>query len=327
MSSADNQVSSTNVSKYIAIALAVVVVGGGIAWLVSNEQGKQKATETALASVKAELAAQKNKESEVSASVGSKSSKLYADYMKRTLSARSTAVQIRLAAEGIKTMLQASPELNSNGSLSVREALAQSAAYYKAAAAIGSSVDFRDVDADLIAYIRKNQELDLEAKEIYDNYAATGQKPDEYLVALTTRRDRLIDNDEAKLITKFASLYGQTLAPSSQLRTEAEEKLMEETKAFANALTPERVAQAMIGRTFTNLQNERGPKWTLAAAEFVTGSFQTRKSKEGTAVVVMNMQVKNPRTNNTGLLLAIVVYAKPADSSNLEWPIIWALTP
>lgn len=327
MSSTENQTNSPNLSKYIAIALAIVVVAGGVAWFVSSERSKQKDAEAALASAKAELAAQKNKESAASAAIGAKSAKVYADYMKRTSSARTTAAQIRLAAEGIKMKLQAAPELSRTGGLSVRGALAQSAAYYKAAADIGGAVDFRDVDPDVIAYIRKNQELDLAAKEIYDNYAATEQKPDEYLVQLTSRRERLIDNEEAKLIAKFTTVYGLTLAPSSQIRAEAEEKLMEETKAFANALTPERVTQALIGRTFSNLQNERGPKWTLAAAEFVSGTFQARRSEKGVAMVVMQAQVKNPRTNSTGLLMAIVVYAKPADSANLEWPIIWELTP
>ena len=107
MSSENNQASNANVSKYIAVALAVVVVGGGIAWFVSNEQGKQKDAEAALASAKAELAAQKNKESAASAAIGAKSAKVYADYMKRTISARTTAAQIRLAAEGIKMKLQA----------------------------------------------------------------------------------------------------------------------------------------------------------------------------------------------------------------------------
>lgn len=332
---------SSNAFKYATFALLAILVVGGAAWYISAQKGKLSSAEANLAATtaelaaqkaelaaqKAELVAQKDKASAAAASVGKKSAALYADYMQKTIAPRATAAIIRRAAETIQTNMLRQPGSAATATVNIREALLQSASYYGSAVAIGAGADVAGVEPDLVAYIRQHQALDEQAKKLYEDYAYTGRKPDEDLVLLTTRREKLVDINEVKLIAKFKDTYGVELAPSSQLRVEALAKLTESTKAFAAELTPERVAQGLIGRTFTNVQSPQAGKWNLAAAEFVSGSFESKSAKDGMALVVVRAQVKNPRTNSTGMIVGAAMYAKPADDSVVAWPIIWVCAP
>lgn len=353
---------NSNVFKYATIALAAILVIGAGAWYVSSNNKKQAAAEAALVTAKAELEAQRAKElaaaeaakaelaaqkakaeiaiesakSELTAqkqkeaaardAMGKKSAKLYADYMRKATSARLTAVSIRKGAEELKTMLRKDPEMAKLGTFDVRQAITQSAKYFEQLTKYRETLDLRGIDPDLIAYIDKNSALDSAAKKAYEDYAATGVKPDEDLVRIIASREKLVDNDEAKLITKFKETYGLELATTESIRTEAKASLDAESKTFAEKLTERQVAQALIGRAFTNLTNP-GYKWRLEAAEFVAGTFNAKEGGEGMAVAVLQIEARNPRTNNTGLLLAIVIYAKPAADSTLTWPIVVAWTP
>jgi hypothetical protein len=353
---------NSNIFKYATIAMAAVLVIGAGAWYVSSNNKKQAAAEAALVTAKAELdaqrakeqaaaeaakaelaaqkakaemaiesakselTAQKQKESSAREAMGKKSAKLYEEYMRKSTAARITAVSIRKGAEELKTMLLKDRELAQLGSFDVRQAISQSAKYFEQLTKYRETLDLRGIDPDLIAYIDKNTALDNAAKKAYEDYAATGVKPDEDLVRIISRREKLVDNDEAKLIAKFKETYGVELAATETIRTAAKSSLDAESKAFAAKLDERKVAQALIGRSFTNLTNP-GSKWRLEAAEFVSGTFNAKEGGEGMAAAMIQIEVRNPRTNNTGLLLAIVIYAKPASESALTWPIIVAWTP
>lgn len=333
-----------NVFKYATIGLAAILVIGTGTWYVSSNNKKQAAAEAALATAKAELEAQKAKadiaiesaKSELSAqkqkeaaareAMGKKSAQLYADYMQKATSARLTAASIRKGAEGLRTMTLKDPQLAQLGAFDVREAIAQSAKYYGQITKHRESLDLRGIDSDLIAYIDKNNALDNAAKKAYEDYAATGEKPDEDLLRIISRREKLVDNDEAKLIAKFKDVYGIELATSETIQPQAKAALDAESKKFAANLTEKQVAQSLIGRSFTNLTNPRS-KWKLEPTEFVSGTFSGKEGGEGMAVAVLQIEARNPRTNNTGLLLGIVIYAKPASDNALTWPIVVAWTP
>lgn len=353
---------NSNAFKYATIALAAILVIGAGAWYVSSNNKKQAAAEAALVSAKAELdaqrakeqaaaeaakaelaaqkakaemaiesakselTAQKQKESAAREAMGKKSAKLYADYMQKSTSARLTAVSIRKGAEALKTMILKDKEMAKLGAFDVRQAIRQSAKYFEQLAKYRETLDLRGIDPDLIAYIDKNSALDSAAKKAYEDYAATGEKPDEDLIRIVSRREKLVDNDEAKLIAKFKETYGLEIAATEAIRAEAKTNLDAASKAFADKLTERQVAQALIGRSFTNLTNP-GYKWRLEAAEFVNGTFNEKEGSEGMAAAVLQIEVRNPRTNNTGLLLAIVIYAKPASDSSLTWPAVVVWTP
>jgi hypothetical protein len=353
--STSNESSGSNSSKYVIIALVAIILIGGGAWYVSSNNKKQAAAEAALVAAKAELeaqrlkeqvaaeaakakadmaieaakselAAQKQKESSALEAMGKKSAKLYDEYMRKSTAARITAVSIRKGAEQLKTMLLKNRELAQLGSFDVRQAISQSAKYFEQLTKYRETLDLRGIDPDLIAYIDKNTALDNAAKKAYEDYAATGVKPDEDLSSIISRREKLVEKDESKLIAKFKEAYGVELAATEAIRTEAKASLDAESKAFAAKLDERKVAQALIGRSFTNLTNP-GIKWRLEPAEFVSGTFSAKEGGEGMAAAVMQIEARNPRSNNTGLLLAIVIYAKPASDSALTWPIIVAWTP
>lgn len=353
--STSTQSAGSNASKYVIIALLAVIVIGAGAWYVSSNNKKQEAAAAALAAAKAELEAQRSKEQEAAAAakakadmaieaakselaaqkqkessareaMGKKSAKLYDEYMRKSIAARMTAASIRKGAEKLKTMLLKDRELAQLGSFDVRQAITQSAKYFEQLSKYRETLDLRGIDPDLIAYIDKNTALDNAAKKAYEDYAATGVKSDEDIVRIISRREKLVDNDEAKLIAKFKEAYGLDLANTETIGTESKASLDSESKAFAAKLDERKVAQALIGRTFTNLTNP-GSKWRLEPAEFVSGTFSGKEGGEGMAVAVLQIEARNPRTNNTGLLLAIVIYAKPATDNSLTWPIIVAWTP
>lgn len=316
----ENESKGSNFYKYITIGLAAVILVGGGIWYVGNVSSKQAATEAALSAAKAEIASQKTKDAADLTIKGQKSAKVYEEYMKQSASFRFIASNFRQTAENIETFLVKSPQLRGSANFDIRDVVGLGARYYDNAVTLASSIDFRNLDADLIEYINKNREIDLEAKKVYEDYAATGRKPDEYLVLLTNKRNKLIEKNEQALITKFANQYGITLAPSDEIRKEAQKNLLTESKTFAAGLTPGGVAQQLIGKTFTNSENNQ--KWKLGASQFFAGSFATKTAREGVVSVITTIQVKNPKTNNTGALTALAVYAKPSDDNVLEWPMI-----
>lgn len=317
---------NSNVFKYATIALAAILVIGAGAWYVSSNNKKQAAAEAALVTAKAELDTQKQKEAVALEAMGKKSAKLYADYMQKSTSSRLTAVSIRKGAENIKTLFLKKKEMAELGEFDVRQAIIQSAKYFEQLTKYRQTLDLRGIDPDLIAYIDKNSVLDSEAKTAYEDYAATGEKPDEDLVSIVSRREKLVANDEAKLIAKFKETYGLEIAATETILAKAKTNLYAASKAFADKLTERQVAQALIGREFTNLTNPDS-KWRLEAAQFVDGKFYEKGGSEGMAAAILQIEVRNPRTNNTGLLFAIVIYAKPVSDSSLSWPAVVVWTP
>ena len=324
--SSENESNSSNLYKYITIGLAAVILIGGGIWYVSNVNSKQAATEAALSAAKAEIASQKTKETASLTQRGQKSAKVYDDYMKQSISSRFIGHSFRKIAEGIQTMLEKEPTLRGSTNFDIRNVVGLGARYYDSAATLAANIDFRDLDADLIEYINKNREIDLELKKVYEDYAATGRKPDEDIILLTNKRIKLVEKNEQALIAKFSSQYGITLASSEEIRKDAQKNLTNESKVFAQTLTPGNVAQQLIGKSFTNIQDTR-KKWRLEASQFFDGSFNIKKASEGTVAVITTIQVKNPQNNSTGALIAIAVYAKPADENVLEWPMILSVCP
>jgi len=323
--SSSNESNNSNLFKYITIALvAVILIGGGI-WYVTSMNSKQAAAEAALSAAKAEIASQKTKQVADLTKKGQKSAKVYEDYMKQSASYRFIGYGFRKIAEGIQTMLVKEPTLRGSANFDIRNVVGLGARYYDSAASLASDIDFRDLDSDLIEYITKNREIDLEVKKAYEDYAATGRKPDEDLVLLSNKRTKLIEKKEQALINKFNTEYGITLTSSDEVVKEAQKNLTTEAKVFAQTLTPRLVAQQMIGKQFTNIQNNK--KWTLGASEFFDGTFNIKKASEGVVAVVTTIQVKKPQDNTTGALIVIAVYAKPPDENVLEWPMILSLHP
>jgi hypothetical protein len=321
--SSTNESNSSNLFKYITIALFALILIGGGTWYITNTNSKQAAIEAALSAAKAEIASQKTKQLADLSKKGQKSAKVYEEYMKQSSSSRIIASTFRQIGENIETHLTKNPQLRSSANFDIRNVVGLGARYYDNAATLASNIDFRDLDPDLIEYINKNREIDLEAKKVYEDYAATGRKPDEYLVLLTNKRNKLIEKNEQALIAKFTNDYGVTLASSEEIRKDAQKNLITESKVFAQTLTPGHVAQQLIGKIFTNAEN--GQKWKLGASEFFDGTFNMKIAREGAIVVITTLQVKNPRTNNTGALTALAVYAKPADENMLEWPMIFSV--
>jgi len=323
--SSSNESNNPNLFKYITIALvAVILIGGGI-WYVTSSNSKQAATEAALSAAKAEIAAQKTKDAANLALKGQKSAKVYDEYMKQALTSRFIASNFRKKAEAIQTALRKNPQFRSSSSFDIRQVIGLSAQYYDNAASLGLNVDFKDIDSDLIEYISKNRELDLELKKLYEDYSATGNKPDEELGSLTSRRNQLIDKNEQALINKFNSIYGIQLSSSKEMLKDVQKNLTAASNSFASTLTPSHVAQQLIGKVFTNADNNQ--QWRLSSSEYFDGSFALRNASDGIVVVGVDLQVRNLKTNNTGKLSALVVYAKPASESMLEWPIIWSICP
>ena len=325
---------NSNVFKYATVALAAILVIGTVAWYVSSNNKKQAAAEAALASAKAELdaqkatiLAQKEKEAANRSVVAQKSSALYADYMKKAVAGRLTAMSIRKASEFLQTTLRKDPSMASVGSFDIRQALTQASKYYAENIKLRESLDLRDIDADLIAYLDKNVALDRETKEALEDYAATGVKPDEDIVRISSRREKLIENEEPKLVEKFKNSFGITLKTSEQFGADAKAALDAQSKTFVDGMTASQVAQLLIGKSFTNLSDPSGRKWRLEAAQFVNGSFDQKKGSDGIAFVMAKIEVRDRRNNATGLLQAIVFFAKPADADSLNWPIILAWTP
>jgi hypothetical protein len=304
--------------KYLTYILGAVIVLGGIVWYVSSEKSREKAVEQELASAKSELAAQKKK-AEVSAEImGKKSSAVYNNYMKSVLTSRFIALKIRKVVEQLQT-IRLQQGAGATFGLDARAGLRESIGYLDAAVKASSSIDLSGVDSDLVAFVRKNLDLDSAEKKVYEDYASTGRKPDEELVTIASRRERLVDNEEAKLISKFNSLYNINLPSSSQLQGEVEGKLLKDSEVFAKDLTVEHVAQGMIGSRLTNYQNNT--IWTLGAAQCVGGSFVLKKAIPGCVMAQVQIQVKDA-AKNTGLLSALVVYAKPADANILDWVLV-----
>lgn len=325
---------NSNVFKYATIALAAILVIGAGAWYVSSNNKKQAAAEAALVSAKAELdaqkaalGAQKEKEAANRSAVAQKSSALYADYMKKAIAGRLTATTIRKASELIQTTLRKDPNMATVGAFDIRQALTQASKYYVETIKLRESLDLRDIDADLVAYLDKNVALDRATKQALEDYAATGVKPDEDIVRISSRREKLVENEEPKLIAKFKDSFGLTLKTSEQFAAEAKTGLDAQSKTFVDGLTASQVAQLLIGKSFTNLSDPNGRKWRLEAAQFVNGSFDQKKGSDGIAFVMTKIEVRDRRNNATGLLQAIVFFAKPADEDTLNWPIILAWHP
>ncbi len=319
---------NSNTFKYATITLASVLLLGG-AWYVSSNNKKHAAAEAALASAKAELEAQKaalgaqrDKEAASRTLVAQKSSSLYSDYMKKAIAARLTANTIRKASEVLQTEIRKDPAIAKTGSFDIRQAIKQAAKYYEQTVKTRESLDLREIDGDLIDYLDKNVALDRETEKLLEDYAATGIKPDEDIVRLSNRREKLIEKDEAKLIAKFKDTYGVSLKSSEQFRDEAKAALNAQSKAFVDSLTASQLAQLLIGQSFTNQSDSNGRKWRLEAAQYINGSFDQKKGSEGIAFVVARLEVRDRRNNATGLLQAIVFFAKPADEDSLNWPII-----
>jgi len=308
-------------SKQAAIEAALTATKAEL----TAQNNKQAATEAALSAVKAEINSQKSKEAANVALRGKKSAEVYDEYMKQTVLLRVLAYTLRTQGEHIQTNLMKNPQLGGAYTFDIKQIIATSAQYYDKAASIGSSVDFRDLDPDLVEYITRNREMDLELKKIYDDYSATGRKPDEELAAYSSKRKQLIEKNEQSLISKFKNEYGLSILSFNDFQKDSNSKLKSQSEIFSQSLTPSRVAQRLIGKVFTNTENNT--KWRLGSSEFTEGSFEYMKAVEGVVVVSLNMQVRNPRTNFTGRLSAMVFYAKPTDESVLEWPIIFAVCP
>ena len=213
------------------------------------------------------------------------------------------------------------------GAFDIRQALTQASKYYVETIKLRESLDLRDIDADLVAYLDKNVALDRATKQALEDYAATGVKPDEDIVRISSRREKLVENEEPKLIAKFKDSFGLALKTSEQFAAEAKTGLDAQSKTFVDGLTASQVAQLLIGKSFTNLSDPNGRKWRLEAAQFVNGSFDQKKGSDGIAFVMTKIEVRDRRNNATGLLQAIVFFAKPADEDTLNWPIILAWHP
>jgi hypothetical protein len=325
---------NSNVFKYATIALTAMLAIGTGAWYVSSNNKKQATAEAALATAKAELeaqkaalGAQKEKEAANRSLVAQKSSALYADYMKKAIAGRLTATTIRKTSEFLQTALRKDPSMATAGEFDIRQALTQASKYYAEAIKLRESLDLRDIDADLVAYLDKNVALDRATKEALEDYAATAVKPDEDIVRIASRREKLIENEEPKLIAKFKESYGVNLKTSEQFASDAKATLDAQSKTFIEGMTTSQLSQLLIGKSFTNLSDPSRRKWRLEAAQFVNGSFDQKKGSDGIAFVMAKIEVRDRRNNSTGLLQAIVFFAKPADVDTLNWPIILSWCP
>ena len=326
---------NSNVFKYATIALAAILVIGAGAWYVSSNNKKQAAAEAALVTAKAELdaqkaalGAQKEKEAAGKASMGKKSANLYATYFRQTTSARLTAISIRKTAEEIKTSLSKDPGMAKMAiNFDIKQAVNHAALYFAQAVKLRESLDLRGIDPDLITFIDKHAALDNAAKKAFEDYAVTGEKPDEEISRIRSKREKITEVDEVKLLSKFKDSYGITLDDSELLQTKSVEDLDAKSKAYASKLTESDVARQFVGRSFTNLTSPNGAKWQLQAAEFVNGSFKSKKGSEGLVFALVVMEVRNPRSNLTAQLLAMVVFAKPASDNILDWPMILSWAP
>jgi hypothetical protein len=291
--SSTNESNNSNLFKYITFALvAVILVGGGYFFFKNSSALNEK---------------------------GKKSEAVYKKYMQQSTEARLIANHVRKGGEEIQKNIR--KEKATVVEFDFKKLLNIVATYQGNAATADAGLDLRDVDSDLIDYIMKSRQIDLGLKKIYDDFASLGQKNTEDLSTLNNKQNLLAEREEQALLSKFKSVYGITLNSSSWYKEESEKALTSAGNAFIGTLNPANVASQLIGRNFINHPN--GSKWTLGPAEYVLGQFIYKTGKNGVVMIGLSIEVKNPKNNNTGLLKAVVLYVKPSDETNLEWPMVF----